>query len=276
MTLRLDGETRLVAIVGVPVAQVKSPAHLSSALAARGVNTIVVPMHVAPPNLPAVMAAMAATRNVDGVIATVPHKQAMLAHCARATERVRYAGAANVLRRTAEGWEGDHTDGRGFVDGVVAAGGTVEGSRVLLVGAGGAGSAIAYELLARGAAELAIHDLDRDRRDRLVRLLAGRFPGQVSAGTDDPAGFDIVGNATPMGMRPDDPAPVRLDGLVPGQFAADVVTRPEVTAFLAHAKALGCKVMPGLGMFRAQEALLVDFLLGDEEPTTTRGEETHA
>ena len=100
-------------------------------------------MHVAPPDLPAFMAAMAATRNVDGVIATVPHKQAMLAHRARTTERVRYAGAANVLRRAAEGWEGDHTDGRGFVHGVVAAGGTVEGGRVLLVGAGDAGAAVA-------------------------------------------------------------------------------------------------------------------------------------
>jgi shikimate dehydrogenase len=254
---------------------VKSPAHLSAALAARGVNALVVPAHVLPPDLPAFMAAMAATRNVDGVIATVPHKQAVLAHCLRATERVRYAGAANVLRRTAGGWEGDHTDGRGFVEGVTAAGGTVGGSRVLLVGAGGAGSAIAYELLARSAAELAIHDLDRTRRDRLVGLLAARFPGRVAAGTDDPAGFDIVGNATPAGMHPDDEAPVRLDRLSPGQVAADVVTRPEITPFLARARSLGCKVMPGLGMFKAQEALLVDFLLSRQESTTKR-EETHA
>lgn len=259
-----DGETRLAFILGDPVAQVKSPAYLTANFAARGVNAAVIPGHVTPEGLAAFMAGAATLKNLLGVIFTVPHKQAALAMATEATERARVAGSANILCRTATGWSGDNTDGMGYLDGIAQHGGTVQGARVLLVGAGGAGSAIAYEFLARGAAHLAVHDTDAARRDGLIARLDRVFPGRAAPGSDDPAGFDIVANATPLGMAPGDPYPVRIDRLAAHQFAACPITRPDPSPFIRAARDKGCLTMTGSAMFKAQEGLLADALLGNE------------
>lgn len=261
--LAINGATRLFPIFGDPIAQVKSPAGLSAILGARGIDALVVPIHVAAADLAGFVAAAKQVKNIDGMIATVPHKIAALALCDRVTERARYAGAVNVMRRQADAsWAGDNTDGQGYLDGIARAAFSVEGRRALLVGAGGAGSAIAFEMLARGAADLAIHDIDAPRRDALVARLAERFPGRVRTGGTDPSGFDLVANATPLGMREDDPYPVEIDRLVAAQFVADVVTKPEIPPLIARARALGCATMPGSGMFDAQAERLVDLLTG--------------
>lgn len=263
MDVRLDGETRLFPIIGDPIGQVKSPAMLTEILVQRGVNALVVPVHVASADVPAYMDALKKTQNVDGLIITVPHKVAALGHCDVPSERAQYSGSCNVMRRLADGrWSGDNTDGQGFMDGVEKEGFSMEGKRALLIGCGGAGSAIAYEILARGAAHLAIHDADSKRRDGVVARLAARFPGKVSAGSADPSGFDFIGNATPVGMKTGDPWPVDVAGLHKGQFVACVITRPDPSPLVAHARALGCATMPGVGMFHAQAELLVDSILG--------------
>lgn len=262
MDVTLTGETRLYYIVGDPIAQVKSPPALTEILVARGANALVVPAHVAPANLDLFMKAARATQNVDGVVVTVPHKIAALDHCDEATERARFAGSTNVIRRGSDGrWRGDNTDGQGYMDGIAACGFDVAGKTALLVGAGGAGAAIAYEILARGAAQLKVHDIDVVRRDRIVARLAGRFPGRVSVGSADPTGVDLVANATPLGMRADDPLPVDATKLAATQFVADVITKPEISPLLVAARALGCATMPGAGMFNAQAQLLVDRML---------------
>lgn len=261
MDIRLNGETTLFPIIGDPIGQVKSPEHLTRIMNARGINAMVVPAHVAPRDVPVFMAAAAIMRNVGGVLATVPHKVAALSHCDEASERARFAGSCNVLRRRTEGgWRGDNTDGQGYVDGMAREGFDIAGKRALLVGVGGAGSAIAYEMLARGAAYLAISEIDAVKRDDIVARLAARFPGRVGAGHRDPRGFDLVANATPLGMRAGDPYPVDVDHLVSGQFVADAITRPEISPMLERARALGCRTMPGFGMFAAQAEILVDFL----------------
>lgn len=256
-----DGQTQVVFIIGDPVAQVKSPAFLTANFRARDVNAVVVPGHVAPGGVDDFLSGVRVTQNMPGVIFTVPHKQAALEFCDHLTDRARFAGSVNVARRTARGWIGDNTDGMGFVGGIAAAGGAVAGKRVLLVGAGGAGSAIAYEFLARGAAHLAIHDIDEARLGALIDRLGPAFPGRLSIGSDDPAGYDIVGNATPLGMRADDRFPVDVGALTPGQFAACVITKPEVSSFIAAARDKGCRTMTGTAMFEAQEGLLIDALL---------------
>ena len=256
----LSGETQVIFIIGDPIAQVKSPGLLSTEFAARGENAVVVPGHVTAERLETFMAGLQAVQNAPGLVITVPHKQAMPGYCTRISERARYAGSVNVMRRNADGWHGDNTDGMGYVNGIRAAGGTIERQRVLLVGAGGAGCAIAYEFLAQGAAHLAVHDVDAGRRDGLIKRLEGPFPGQLSIGSADPTGFDIIANATPLGMRDGDPLPVEADKLHAGQFAACPITKPEISPFIARAREMGCATMPGLGMFKAQEGLLVDAL----------------
>lgn len=263
MDVTLNGETRLYYIVGDPIAQVKSPPALTAILIERGANALVVPAHVAPDDLGVFLDAARATRNVDGLVVTVPHKIACLDFCDETTERARFAGSTNVIRRGADGrWRGDNTDGQGYLDGIAAEGFDVAGKTALLVGAGGAGSAIAYEILARGAAHLKIHDIDDGRRTRILGSLAERFPGRVGPGSADPIGVDLVANATPLGMRPGDPLPVDASRLVAGQFVADVITRPEISPLLVAARRIGCATMPGAGMFNAQAQLLVDRMLG--------------
>ncbi len=257
---RLDGETQVVFIIGDPIAQVKSPSLLSARFAALGENTLVVPGHISAAAVPAFMEGLAALQNSPGLVITVPHKQAMVAHCAKTSKRAYFAGSVNVMRRVDGLWHGDNTDGMGYVAGIEKRGGDIDGQAVLLVGAGGAGSAIAYEFLVRGAKRLAIHDVDNQRRDDLIARLSEAFPGQVEAGSSDPSGFDIVANATPLGMRAGDPYPVDIDKLHSGQFAACPITKPERSPFIEAAMAKGCRTMPGLGMFQAQEGLLIDAL----------------
>lgn len=258
--MRLDGETRLIPVLGDPIAQVKSPALLTARLAERGLNAIVAPVHARPDDFAAVVSALKRIGNLDGLVITVPHKFSAREVCDRLSEQAGFIGSVNVIRRDAEGhWFGDNCDGQGYVAGIRALGGEVAGKSVLLVGAGGAGSAIAHEFLREGAARIAVHDADAARRDDLVARLATGFPGRAVSGSDDPAGFDIVANATPMGMRPDDPAPVRLENLNAGQFVADCVTRPEVTPLIAHARGLGCATMTGIGMFNGVADRMVAF-----------------
>mgnify|MGYP001025598785 CR=1 FL=1 len=261
---QISGETRLLPVVGDPISQVLSPAALTARLAERGEDVIVVPFHVPAPELRQAFATFRAARNIPGALVTIPHKQAALQLCSDATGRARFAGSANVLRKTATGWSGDNTDGCGYMDGVAERGFSVKGKSALLVGCGGAGSAIAYEILLRGAGRVALHDTDAGRRDGLVTRLSAAFPGRVHPGGADPTGYDLVADATPMGMRPDDPLPILADRLTAGQFVACAVTRPAVPPLVEEARKRGCKTMTGAGMFEAQAGTLIDFLLAPE------------
>ena len=258
----LNGETRVIAIIGDPIAQVKSPAGVTHALNAKGRNAVVVPIHVTSADVDGFIRGVSLAKNFDGMIATVPHKFAAYKHCATATERAHFLGAVNTLRRNADGsWHGDQLDGEGFVGGIRAAGCNPEGQRALMAGAGGAGSAIALALLEAGVAELGIHDDDVARREALVDRLQGRHGDKIHAGSSDPTGYTLVVNATPAGMRAGDPYPVRVDKLTQKMFAADVITAPAVTPLLEAARRLGCSTQVGAGMFTAVSALMVDFLL---------------
>lgn len=259
---KLNGETRVIAIIGDPIAQVASPAGVTRALNARGRNAVVVPIHVAPADVDAFIRGVSLAKNFDGIIVTVPHKFAVYRQCATATVRAHFLGAVNTLRRNPDGsWHGDQLDGEGFVAGLRAAGCRPEGQRALLAGAGGAGSAIGLALLEAGVALLAIHDGDAARRDALLRRLGDRYPGKVAAGSADPAGFTLIVNATPAGMRAGDPFPVEAAGLERAMFVADIVTRPAVTPLIDAARRIGCGTQMGAGMFEGVSALMVDYLL---------------
>ncbi|MGK7869591.1 shikimate dehydrogenase family protein [Falsiroseomonas sp. E2-1-a20] len=263
MLAKLSGATRLHVIIGDPIAQVQSPGGISREFAARGRDAVLVPMQVAPAHVDALMEGLRHAGNLDGIVVTVPHKFAAFPHCASTTDRAGFLNSVNILRRRADGgWHGDMTDGAAFVGGLAAAGYDPRGRRALMAGAGGAGTAIALALVEAGVAELAIHDADVARRDRLLARLAGLGPAVLRAGSDDPAGHELIVNATPAGMAPGDPLPFRADRLAPGMFVGEVITSPEVTPLLHAARAMGCGTQTGIGMFAAGRAMMVDFLLG--------------
>ncbi len=260
----LSGATRVHFIVGDPIAQVKSPFGVTQAFEQHGRNAVCLPAHVAPEDLARWCEGVTAMRNVDGLIITVPHKFAALGLCASTSARSAFVGAANTLRRRPDGqWHGDMFDGLAFVQALCAQGANPQGQRVLLVGAGGAGSAIAHAVLEAGAAQLHIHDADAARAAALVQRLQGLAAGAVALGPAQTAGHDILINATPRGMAPADPLPIDLTGLQSHQVVGCVITQPAVTPLVAQARALGCRTVTGGDMFAQVRDLMVSFLLED-------------
>jgi shikimate dehydrogenase len=259
----LSGETRLHVIVGDPVGQTKSPAGLTAEFAARRVDAVCVPVHVTADDFDAFMAAAKRIHNLDGIVVTIPHKFAALRHCDEVSARAHVLGSVNVLYRIAAGrWRGDMTDGVAMAAALEKAGCELAGRRALLVGAGGAGSAVALALIEAGVAMLAIAEVDAARRDSLIARLATRYPGKAAAGSSDPAGFDLIVNATPVGMAPDDPLPVDIERLDKAACVADLITRPVVTPLLDAARRRGALIVTGTDMFAVQAGTMADILLG--------------
>ncbi|GHE22198.1 shikimate dehydrogenase family protein [Halomonas urumqiensis] len=266
MIEQLDGATRLYLVLGDPIAQVKSPLGVTQSMQKEGRNALLAPLHIASDALDAFISGASLARNLDGLIVTVPHKFAAHGHCAAATERANFLGAVNVMRRDANGcWYGDQVDGLAYVAALMKKGFEPRGCSALMAGAGGAGSAIAEALVQAGVARLSIHDEDTARRDALITRLAGLELGEVTIGSRNPTGFDLVINATPCGMAQDDPLPFELAGLSPKTLAGDVITAPEITPWLAAASERGCHTLRGVEMFAAVRDLMVDFLLEDKE-----------
>jgi len=271
MSQTLSGASRVHFIVGDPIAQVKSPAGVTQAFHDHGNNAFVMPAHVAPADLAAWVAGVSLTKNVDGIIVTVPHKFACADLCGTTSERAAFLHTVNTMRRNPDGtWHGDMFDGLGFVSAMNDNGCNPEGKKALLVGAGGAGSAIAHALVMAGVSALAIYDEDSTRRETLVNRLAGLNKCPVTSGNADPTGFDVVLNATPVGMKDGDPYPLQADKITADMFVGCVITQPAVTPLIATARAKGCKTMTGAHMFGRVRDLMVDFLLGAPSPQLAR------
>ncbi|MBJ9984919.1 shikimate dehydrogenase [Acinetobacter sp. S40] len=265
MDIQLNGSTRLYFVVGHPIVQVKSPEGVTLELIKKGLNAIVAPADVAPEHFPNFIQQNLYLNNTDGLIVTVPHKISALSCCQKLTARAQFIGAVNTIRRCDEGWQGDMLDGKGMVQAIRNKNIELKNKRVILAGAGGAGKAIAYELLLAEVRELAIFEVDQNRQQQLVEQLQQLHLGKVIAHDNNPKGFDVAVNATPMGMNGDPSAAFQLEQLTPGMSIADVVTSPENTPFVQHATALGCNVVKGTDMFVQVRDLMVTYLLKEDK-----------
>lgn len=264
MLENLSGETRLFPIIGDPIIYAKSPQLLTRSFEARGQNAICVPMQVAERDLEGVMRGLSLIPNMGGLLITMPHKTNAFKYCASSTERAKLLGVVAEARRKSDGsWHGDNLDGLSFVKAQIDQGASPKDARVLLVGAGGAGSAIAIALLEAGVRELIISDANEARVAQLVTLLSGLGRGRVRAGRSDPTGCDMVCNATPMGMAEGDPLPVAAHLIRSSMFVGDVIAGHGETPFLRAARAAGCKTANGDQMVEAVQEMMLDFLLGD-------------
>jgi shikimate dehydrogenase len=258
----LNGATRIHVTIGDPIAQVKSPAGITAGFHARGHDAVMIPLQVKPADIDAFFALARTLPTLDGIIITVPHKPVAFRYCDTVSERAKVLEVCNVMRRDGDGrWSGDMTDGGGFTAALKRNGFDLKGKHALQIGAGGAGSAIALALTMEGAS-VTLADLDTAKRDALIARLGRHGHKIVATGTPDPAGFDLVVNATPAGMKATDPLPVDGSKLDAGQFVADVITMPVVTPLLAAAHAKGCKTQNGVQMFEAQVDFITEFLMG--------------
>ncbi|KEA65788.1 Shikimate 5-dehydrogenase I alpha [Marinobacterium lacunae] len=265
LSVQLNGATELIPIVGSPIAQVRSPAGMTESMQSSGRNAIVVPFHVLPEDCGDFFSLMRRMPNVSGIIVTVPHKIPAYEACDEVSERARLLGAVNTIRRTESGsLYGDMFDGAGYIAGLRENGCELQGKRALLVGAGGAGIAIAHALLLAGVAELSVFELDKQRLDSLLSRLSPWADRVHAAPVADPAGMDVVINATPCGMKESDPIPVMAENLTANMFVGDVITKPQVTRLLEVAQGLGCGTQTGADMYRGVQQLMTRFLLGED------------
>jgi shikimate dehydrogenase len=262
MSMEIDGKTRLFAIVADPIEQVKAPQTINALLQSRGFNGVLVPAHVAAADLADYLKGLRSIKNFGGMVVTVPHKQAMVKLCDEVSDAARLVGAVNIVRRESDGrMVGEILDGKGFVVGLRSNGIEPKGLKVFMAGAGGAANAIAFALAQEGIASLGVHNRSLNKVNDLVSRLHQAFPElPVQAVGSNPKGFDLVVNATSLGMKDTDPLPMDLNDLVSEQVVAEIIMKPELTAMLKFAQARGCKIHFGLPMLRSQADLMIQFM----------------
>lgn len=254
-----DGATKLLVIIGDPIAQVRAPEVWSALFRANGVNALCVPMHYAAAHLQAALDSLKAMQNLSGLIITIPHKPAAAALADALTPRARQVGAVNLLRREPDGgWLGDIADGFGFTAALAANGQRIEGRTALVVGAGGVGTAIAFALAEAGVTSVSVSDIDPGRAEALAaRLRAAGIDGLVSE--PRAAGYGLAVNATPLGMKPGDSMPINPDGMGAATIAGEVIMRPPVTPWMLAARARGCFAQPGTDLMDYEVAEMARF-----------------
>lgn len=259
--MTINGHTELIAHIGYPTHSFKSPMIYNPYFERAGINAVVVPMGCQAEHFPAFLRAVFQLNNIRGALITMPHKVVTVGLLDEVTPTVRVAGACNAVRRTADGrLQGDMFDGAGFVRGVQRKGLNLKGQRALVVGSGGVGSAIAASLASADVAAIAVFDIRAEVADALAQRLKQEYPQlEVHTGSKDPAGFDLVVNATPMGMNAGDPLPMDVSQISADTFVGEVVMATEMTAFLSAAQAKGCRVQIGADMLFEQIPAYLEF-----------------
>ena len=269
----ISGKTTLVAHLGYPTFAFKAPLIYNPWFEKNGIDAVVVPMGVQAPDYPEFFRSVFRLTNIRGALVTMPHKVTTIGLVDELTPTARVAGAANaVLRRDDGTLVGDQFDGAGFVRGVERKGFPLQGKKVLVVGNGGVGSPIAASLAAAGVASMSLFDPNAAASESLAERLREAYPDlQVSTGSKDPAGHDLVVNATPLGMNDDDPLPMDVGRVAPGTFVGEVVMKREITPFLQAAQDKGCPIQVGKDMlFEMIPAYLEFFGFGTATPEELR------
>src|SRR3954469_23100303 len=169
----VDGATRHYGIIGPPIAQVKSPEILTARIRAARRNALLLPMHVKPEVFDETVRGLKGLANLDGIVITVPYKLRIVPFVDRLMPTGERVGAINAMRREADGtWVGEIFDGKGMLRGLRDQGADPKGLRVMLLGAGGAGSAIADAVADAGAASLTIFDMDKAKASQLAARIS--------------------------------------------------------------------------------------------------------
>ena len=269
----INGRTTLIAHLGYPTHAFKSPMIYNPWFDKNDIDAVVVPMGVKSDEYPAFLSYLFKLTNIRGALVTMPHKVTTTGLVDELTATAQIAGAANaVLLREDGSLVGDQFDGAGFVRGVERKGFPLAGKRALVVGNGGVGSAIAASLAAAGVSGLGLFDPNSAASESLSARINEHYPQiSVATGTKDPEGFDLVVNATPLGMIDGDPLPMDVDRIAPATFVGEVVMKQTITPFLQAAQDKGCPIQVGSDMlFEQIPAYLEFFGFGTATPEELR------
>jgi shikimate dehydrogenase len=259
--MTISGRTKLIAHLGYPTESFKAPMIYNPYFEKYKIDAVVVPMGCKAEDYPAFLKLLFKLSNIHGSLVTMPHKVTTIPLLDEVMTTARVAGSCNAIRLGPGGTlVGDMFDGEGFVRGVLRKGRVLEGARVLVVGCGGVGSAIVASMAKAGVAELALFDAHAPTRKSLAERLRAYYPAlKIEVGSKDPAGFDVIVNATPLGMKEEDPLPMDVTRISPSAFVGEVVMKQEITPFLAAARALGCEIQVGTDMLFEQIPAYLEF-----------------
>ncbi|HEY5878719.1 MAG TPA: shikimate dehydrogenase [Nakamurella sp.] len=257
----ISGKTTLIAHLGYPTFAFKAPLIYNPWFDKHGIDAVVVPMGVKPEEYREFFPLLFKMSNIRGALVTMPHKVTTTELVDELTPIAQVAGASNaVLLRDDGSLLGDQFDGAGFTRGVARKGFDVKGKRALVVGNGGVGSPIAASLVADGLAEIGLFDPNIAASEALAGRLNEHYPDtKVTVGSKDPDGYDLVVNATPLGMNDGDPLPMDTDRIAPTTFVADVVMKQTITPFLQAAIDKGCPIQVGTDMLYEQIPAYLEF-----------------
>jgi shikimate 5-dehydrogenase len=269
----ISGKTRLIAHIGYPTESFKAPLIYNPWFEARGIDAVVMPLGVKADDYPAALAAIRRFTNFHGALVTMPHKVSTVGLVDETTTTVKVAGSCNAILKRPDGTLlGDMFDGVGFVRAVRRKGVRLAGASCLVVGAGGVGSAIAASLAAEGPAAMTLNDIDPGAAEGLAVRLRQHYPDiEVRVGANDPAGYTLVVNGTPLGMKAGDPLPFDVARLARDTFVGEVVMKQEITPLLKAAQDKGCRYVVGTDMlFEMIPAYLEFFGFGTTTPDELR------
>jgi|WetSurMetagenome_2_1015567.scaffolds.fasta_scaffold00020_23 shikimate dehydrogenase len=255
--MNVHGKTKIVGIIGYPVEHTISPPMHNAAFTHLGLDFCYVPFQTHPDRLQDALAGLRAL-SIRGVNVTVPHKENVIPLLDNVDKEAAYIGAVNTIRNDDGILTGYNTDGRGFMRSLAEEGIDVKDKKVLIIGAGGAARAIGY-YLCKEADKVCLYDVDADKADALSKHLDGirgnaeKTDMETEEGRDIIRGSDIIVNATPLGLKPNDPLPLDVKLIRPEQAVCDLIYKE--TQLLKAAARTGCKTLDGSGMLLWQGVL---------------------
>ena len=257
----VSGETRIFAIVGHPIEQVRSPEMITAEMVRRGHKAILIPLDVRPEDFETSLRALMRVQNLDGLVFTIPFKQRACALASELGAQAQTVGAINALARGRdERWFGDIFDGLGCVEAFRRRGVSFRDQRVMLIGAGGAGRAIAAAVAHQGPRALRIFDIERGKAMQLVEDVR-KIDARIEAADGEPVveGVDILLNASPVGMLSDPRMPIDVARIPSAVIVFDAIVKPEQTKLLTLAGECGCRTIRGREMMHGQISKVVDY-----------------
>jgi shikimate dehydrogenase len=258
----ITGNTAVYLIVGDPVAQVRAPEVFNLVFRHCGIDAVLVPARVAPEQLGNFIRTVFQAGNVQGMFLAIPHKAPAMQVLDESSVLARAAGAVNAIGRDAQGrLVGGLFDGQGFVSALRYFGVQPKGRRALVLGAGGGASAIAASLAAENATSVSLFDPVPGKAAEVAARITAHLPGCDTKAVDsnDPAGYDLVVNASPLGLRADDAMPCDVARIEPGTTVIDILMKNQPTPFVRAARKRELAAHPGFEMLIQQTPHYLDF-----------------
>ncbi|UUZ64367.1 shikimate dehydrogenase [Polaromonas sp. P1-6] len=286
MLSTIQGNTDVYLISGDPVEQVRAPEVFNLIFRTLGINAVLVPVHVAVQDIETFVRSAFLAKNIKGMLLTIPHKSRVMGLLSHCNDTGRVAGAVNGIRRNPKpGCEGELEgalfDGKGFALSLDYFGVAYAGKRLLILGAGGAASAIAVSLAMAGSrapAEIALYDPAIGKAQALASQLAAAARSSttkvVAATSSDPSAYDVVVNASPLGLKAGDPLPCDVSRLAPHAAVMDILMKNQPTPLVQAARARHLVAQPGFEMLIQQAPDYLEFFGYTEAAQAVRNDAT--